>query len=638
MRDRTAPMSYYEIRANELTISHMTSASTEVGGDGLATCHRYLVSTNGATTTTLWPYVWRPQYIPDVYNDPMFENIKALFNSTERLLIPINWNLTWHNTMNIQLPPEVAEWIASLPEVAGKYPDLAGCHMVIGDGDPSVHIIATELTAKASTTIMVPGNLDITQTSDAVITGTPPAAGSTVSTALPSETRATNTLTTNTAASQAMGYGNAIQSLAASTPSTSTTGTEHSYVELSPPVSTLGNPPLDMPSTSSVMSLGPAQSKGIGQLIQSIAMSSVIQPIPASERSNSRASVAPTRLVSTSSAMPTQAGALSEAATSAQTIPLGSSSIAVIALSTDETALPASHTMRSGEATTFNDGPLSLLASPTAIIAGSPTVPLAPFDVFGSPMPTAAVQSINVGSQVVPVVALSSGGIVLPGDKTVPAGQNTAFSDVALSVLPGQATTLNGAAMSLPTTTSALVIGTITIPPVANSLPISSAGVGNYILSSLAAPRNSIFPSVSKSAMTTLVIAQSPPVPTGTSPSAHVVVTAGSQTLTLSYALSYSGLILPNGQTLTNGGATTLDGIVLTIPNNATSSIGRSTQSGSLSSVITLGGSTVPVATPTGRTTPAATSISSAAGDSTRMRAWGLVLVAFVLVGMSSMR
>lgn len=673
----------------------MPYASTESGSDGSITCHNYYTNVESGATSTSFNGLWVPgrQVLPPVANSIVFASTNFPQNYSASKVFPLTSSVNWAPRMDFEMPQNVASWLGALPPFSSLGSDLAGCYLVPGDGDPSVHIIASELTAHTSATVTVPRNLMTTQTEIALIT-TAPAAASTATLDRPKETLSAPSATTLTeSASQTLGYGGAIKSIAALQQSTSQVKSDDSLARTSVSESN--------PSKSSNIGSVPSshipgedpQSSRLGQMIQSLISTS--QPKPASQRIGPVTTLIDDVIVgsSTMPLPPAKSGGPSGATLLVQIVPVGSSSITLVPLVTGGVVLPGGETLKPGEATTIDDVPLSLPVSPTAIVMGSTTTPLTLFEFQGASTPTPTVQTIDLGSQAVPAIVLSSEGTVLSGDKTLSAGQDATVNGVVVSttppantiviesttipltvgssvapapivqtltagsqtitvsnlvsgglvlagsqtLMPGHLTTFNGIAMSLPPSTSAIVVGGITIPLITGPRLSSRPGVGNYIFSALAQPPNSVPISASTTAITTFVLTRDAANPTFTASSPLLVLTVSSQLLTLSYASSSEGVVLPKGQTLSYGAATTLNGIGLTLPvdSNATTFAKESTRSVSIPGVVTLGGNTGSTGASTGRSTAAATTSSSAGGKKGSMKAWKGALSFFVMVGLA---
>ncbi|KAL9091092.1 MAG: hypothetical protein Q9165_005019 [Trypethelium subeluteriae] len=265
--------------------------------------------------------------------------------------------------------------------------------------------------------------------------------------------------------------------------------------------------------------------------------------------------------------------------------------------------LPNGVTLSPGSVATYNGQSVSLAPSGSALVVGGSTVPLA------APAPTGAASAgtVSIGGQTVAYSKAPSGsGIVLGNGETIQ---------------PGAAPqTINGVPVSLASGGSALAVGSTTIPigssPAqqtvnvgGSALPISYApGSAGIILPNgqTLAPGSSIeingvpvslLPSENGLQVGSSSIALSGP--SGSGSDASQSITVGSQVIPLSFASNGVGIILPNGQILSAGRSTNINGVPISLASgenfivDGTSTISITAPAAEQS--ITLGSQTVPI-------------------------------------------
>ena len=205
--------------------------------------------------------------------------------------------------------------------------------------------------------------------------------------------------------------------------------------------------------------------------------------------------------------------------------------------------LPNGATIAPGSAASYNGQQVSLASSGSALVAGGSTIPLS------GPVPTGPGSSgtVNIGGQAVSYSKASSGsGIVLGNGETI---------------VPGAAAaTINGVPVSLAPGGSALAIGSNTVTlgssPARQTLDVGGSG-------------------------------------------ALQSITIGNQVIPISYAANGVGIVLSNGQTLSAGESTNMNGVPISLASGenfiveGTSTIPLTAPAAEQS--ITLGSNTMPI-------------------------------------------
>ena len=262
----------------------------------------------------------------------------------------------------------------------------------------------------------------------------------------------------------------------------------------------------------------------------------------------------------------------------------GGSSIPVVVSPPGGVVFPNSHTVRPGQATTYNGIPISVPAAqndayPSAVIVGSgsgaSTFPVVDSDSSEFSIP----QSVNIGGQAVPIsFAPSDSGVVLPNSVTI---------------IPGSAATYYGELLSLAPSGSALIVGgsslTLSSAPTGDSSS-GALNIGSQRLSYKIAPSGSgiVLPNGQTLAPGSSI--QINGVPVSLSPFEDSVqvgsssiaisgpsesgsrsldsITVDGEVVYTSYAANGAGIILPNGQTLSAGQSTMINGVPVSLAEN----------------------------------------------------------------------
>lgn len=232
-----------------------------------------------------------------------------------------------------------------------------------------------------------------------------------------------------------------------------------------------------------------------------------------------------------------------------------------------------------GEQTTINGVPVSFDPSGSVVVVDGQTIPL-------------------------PTVAPSLGSFPV-----VVNGVTSPLSQLVAHLTPGQVTTINGVAVSLGLQSSVLVVGSETYYLIPTS-PQSLLGIGgttialSQLIKSLTPGQvttiNGVVVSLGAQSSILVIGSQTYFLSPGLSSPQSVLVVGGTTIAmaaisdlasSLSILPSGVGILLPNGQTLTPGGSTTINGVPISLSPSE--------------SQIVIAGSTIPVSVNSGATTTA---------------------------------
>lgn len=246
--------------------------------------------------------------------------------------------------------------------------------------------------------------------------------------------------------------------------------------------------------------------------------------------------------------------------------------------------LPNRETLAPGSATIYSGVTISLPSANSAneVLIGTKAVTL--------PAP----ESLTIGSEAVPVsYASNSAGLVLPNGNTLSPGSAITYNGVTISLLPSQ-------------TYPAIVVGTSTVTPPtpltigSEAIPISYAPSsadlilpnGHTLRPGSATTYNGITISLASSAANEVIIGSSTVNLPAIAVSATALPSATAPPSLLGHPISYApssaGIVLPNGETLAPGSATTISGTAVFLAKGETA--------------VVVGSSTVALPPPSGTT------------------------------------
>ncbi|KAI9659022.1 MAG: hypothetical protein M1821_001982 [Bathelium mastoideum] len=260
----------------------------------------------------------------------------------------------------------------------------------------------------------------------------------------------------------------------------------------------------------------------------------------------------------------------SKLGSSPQSVNIGGESVPISYASAGSgIVLPNGETVKAGSVATYKGQTVSLAPSGSAIVVGGSTMSLS------GPAPTDAGSSgtVNIGGQAISYSkALSGSGIILGNGETIPPG--------------AAAQTINGVPVSLASGGSALAVGSsfVALSPSPTQQTVNVGGFGvpiSYAPDSrgIILPNGQTLAPGSSTVINGISVSLSPSEtglqvgissialsgPSQTRPGTYGSITIGSQVVPVSFATNGAGIVLPNGETLSAGQATTINGVPISL-------------------------------------------------------------------------